>query len=669
MVSRIRRLLLLLLCTAALAAVCLVGASAYETYTYPSMPSNWQNLQVTVGDVTMPFARYPSGSIYDPNKRYMTVEEQKEYGFNIGGNLDLRGWECVGFARYAYAALFYRPSKWPQNSSIDTSLAYSYSGSYAYIDMIEKVLGTRTLSSGYSADTLKKLFTACRPGAVMRCGGHSMVLMAIFNDGVLVYDANFSSDNEVNVRAYTWQSFVDRLGGRGIQALQMPSYYPGYSYSTGDNTYYQMDTSVKGTYVVYDCSSLNVRSAPSTSASRVGGLNVGEEVEVLGAYDGWYQIVYQGSARWAYADYLRAKEQEVEVTFNANGGKASFTGRTYTAGQTFGTFPTVSKTGRVFLGWYSGNTRYTASSKVPTSVSKLTLTAKWGVLTYTDVPEESWYATYVETSSSRGIISKASLFYPVDMATRAQAITVLGREFEWETGKSLPNAQKSGFQDVPDDAYYAQYVDWARQAGIANGTSNITFEPGLNITREQMVVFLYRLAAYTGRASYTAADYSVLYQFGDWRNISGYAAASVSWAVKVGLLKGDDLGNINPKNTATRAEMITMICRYTDFTKRSSGKTVQAPEVSADETETPEASPEAEQPETETPAEQTAPEEITETAPEETNQAAPVSPEDPEPKEEAESPAPDTPEPEAADSGQQPQEDPALIPDENGVVG
>ena len=284
MPSRIRRALLLILCAAAFAAMLAVGASAYETYTYPNMPDDWENVQVTVGDVVMPFARYPSGSVYSADKRYMTVEEQKEYGFSVGGNLDLRGWECVGFARYAYAALFYRPNQWPQNSSIDTSLAYSYAGSYAYVDMIEAVLGTRTLDGGYSADTLKKLFTSCRPGAVMRCGGHSMVLMAIYNDGFLIYDANFSSNNEVNVRAYTWQSFVDRMGSRGIQALQMPSYYPGYSYSSGDNTYYQVDESVMGTYVVYNCSSLNVRVSPSTSAPRVGGLDRDEEVQVIGVY-------------------------------------------------------------------------------------------------------------------------------------------------------------------------------------------------------------------------------------------------------------------------------------------------------------------------------------------------------------------------------------------------
>ena len=654
MPSRIRRVLLMILCTAAIAAMLAIGANAYETYTYPNMPDDWESVQVTVGDVVMPFARYPSGSVYSPDKRYMTVEEQREYGFSVGGNLDLRGWECVGFARYAYAALFYRPNQWPQNSSIDTSLAYNYAGSYAYVDMIEAVLGTRTLDAGYSAQTLKTLFTACRPGAVMRCGGHSMVLMAIYNDGFLIYDANFSSNNEVNVRAYTWQSFVDRMGGRGIQALQMPSYYPGYSYSTGDNTYYQVDESVMGTYVVYNCSSLNVRVSPSTSSARVGGLDRDEEIQVIGIYDDWYQIVYMNRACWVYSSYLRSKDRVVEVTFDPNGGRASLTSGTFTAGQTFGSLPAATKSDRVFLGWYYDTTRCTENSTVPSAPGGITLKAKWGVLGYEDVPDDSWYAPYVETACNRGILSRGSNFYPYEMATRAQMITALGREYEWETGETIYNTGASDFRDVPAWEYYAKYVVWAKQAGIANGTSDVTFEPGLNITREQIAIFLYRLAIYTGRASYSSPDMSLLYQFHDGASISSYARAAMSWAVKVGLLKGDDLGNVNPQANASRAEMITMICRYTEFTRSINGRAAKEPEAVFEEvTEEPEEAAEVSDESVEN-AEGTVPE-----AGETETEEMPAEPEAQEAEERNDTEAP----------AEEALADPLLLPDENGIAG
>ncbi|AXE37981.1 SH3 domain-containing protein [Acidipropionibacterium virtanenii] len=52
---------------------------------------------------------------------------------------------------------------------------------------------------------------------------------------------------------------------------------------------------------------LNVRSAPSTSASRVGLLSPGDSVETTGRLsDGFQEIVYRGTARWASASSLKA---------------------------------------------------------------------------------------------------------------------------------------------------------------------------------------------------------------------------------------------------------------------------------------------------------------------------------------------------------------------------
>ena len=534
MPRRIRRFLLISISAAALFCLFMTGANAY---TYPSMPSNWEDVQVTVGSVTMPLARYPSGSTYDPNKRYMTVEEQKDYGFNIGGNLDLRGWECVGFARYVYSALFY---KYPQDATIDTSLAYSYAGSYAYRDMIEEVLGSRTLAAGYSASTLKTLITSCQPGAVMRISGHSLVIMAIYDDGVLVYDANFSSDNEVSVRSYTWQSFVNSLGSRGIEALHMPVYYPGYSYSTGDNNYYELDTSTAGNYVVYNCSTLNVRSMPTTSSSVVGSLSAGDIVEVLGTYNGWARILYEGKGCWVSFDYLNEEGIEVVVTFDANGGTASSTSGTYLSGEPFGALPTAQKTNRTLLGWMDGDTMYTSSSIVP-SVSTLVLKAQWCVLGYEDVKEESWFAPYVEDAYFKGLISKDTHFDPDDYASRAHMVTVLGREYERETGTEITHSGDNVFSDVNSISYYSKYVAWGNEVGIVKGISDTEFWPNANVTREQIAEFLYRLAIYTGITQRQDADLSILDRFRDKNMVTEYAEAAVCWAVDVGILQGDDV--------------------------------------------------------------------------------------------------------------------------------
>lgn len=84
-----------------------------------NLPSDVSSLQVTIGDVTLPLAEYPDGAYFDPEKSTMTVAEQSQYGIHVGGDLNLRGWECVGFARYVYAALFY---KYPQDATMDNQL-------------------------------------------------------------------------------------------------------------------------------------------------------------------------------------------------------------------------------------------------------------------------------------------------------------------------------------------------------------------------------------------------------------------------------------------------------------------------------------------------------------------------------------------------------------------
>ncbi len=348
MSKRLCRIAVIITCAAALFCMFSLGAGAYS---YPSMPSDWENVQVTVGDVTMPLELYPAGSYYDPEKRVMTVEEQSNYGLSVGSDIDLRGWDCVGFARYVYTALFY---KYPQDATIDTTLAYSYGNSYAYVNMIEQVFGTRTLEGGYDASTLKTLFTSCQPGAVVRITGHSFVLMAIYDDGFIVYDANFSSANQVDVRAYTWESFVSSLGYLSIEAVQMSAYYPGYSYSTNsEGNSYILDTSASGRYAV-TASVLNVRSRPTTTSTVLGTLLQNDIVEVYGTYNGWAQISYNGQTSWVSTDYLTEKGPEVEVTFDANGGRASYTSAAYTAGEVFGNLPSVTKTGSTLLGWSAG---------------------------------------------------------------------------------------------------------------------------------------------------------------------------------------------------------------------------------------------------------------------------------------------------------------------------
>lgn len=619
---------------------CAFGMEA-SAFTYPSVPSNLNlsQFRVTIGGITLPLDEYHDGAWFDPNKSVMTATEAAKYG--ISHSVDLRGWECVGFARYVYTALYYQ---YPADATIDTSLAYDHGSGYAYRNMIYEVLGTTTLEGGYSASTLKTLITSCYPGSVMRAGGHSMVIMAIFNEGFIIYDANFESSNAVDIRYYSWSSFIESMGGRTITAVQMPSYYPGYRYSTGttgggvdedyvldtatagiydvvnvttslnvrsapsftssivgrvyggevvvvrgtygewaavefdgavcwvhmdylsyaaDQSQYPMNKKEAGAYQIYNCVKLNIRAEPDMNAEKMGTLPVGTVIDVLGTYNGWAAFSYDGTTCWAYMVYLQPYAKEITVTFDANGGTAAYTSDVYPVDSYFGDMPYVEKTDRTLIGWFDGDTQYTADSLVP-DVENLTLKAKWAIFGYMDVEEKRWYAGSVEQGYNLGVISADTLFYPDRASKRGEFVTILSRIFTRQTGEDISGYSSGQFTDVGQKRYYASPIGWAYEYGIVNGITATEFWPEEPITREQMATILYRYACMMGKCDvYEGPSY--LAGFTDGNMVSNYAKTAVNWAVDNGIITGDPNGAMRPKDSTKRSEMVTIAVRFISY--------------------------------------------------------------------------------------------------------
>ena len=58
-------------------------------------------------------------------------------------------------------------------------------------------------------------------------------------------------------------------------------------------------------------------------------------------------------------------------------------------------------------------------------------------------------------------------------------------------GMAIP-AGASQFQDVPDDHWASDAVDYVVEKGLFNGTSATTFSPDSGMTRAMLTVVLYR---------------------------------------------------------------------------------------------------------------------------------------------------------------------------------
>ena len=197
------------------------------------------------------------------------------------------------------------------------------------------------------------------------------------------------------------------------------------------------------------------------------------------------------------------------------------------------------------------------------TIDKLTVSTRIEVeftdesLPFTDVRRSDWFYEDVAFAYENGLFAGTSdtTFSPNASMTRAMLVTVLYRL----EGQPAVNG-RSGFSDVQYNGYYEDAVTWAADNGIVNGTSTTTFSPNANVTREQMAAILYRYAQYK---KYNTAASSGLNGFTDHASVSGYAAASLEWAVAEKLVNGS-AGKLMPTGNATRAQVAAILHRFVE---------------------------------------------------------------------------------------------------------
>ena len=176
-------------------------------------------------------------------------------------------------------------------------------------------------------------------------------------------------------------------------------------------------------------------------------------------------------------------------------------------------------------------------------------------LPFTDVNETDWFHDAVQYVYDNGLMDGVggNRFAPNSETTRAQLVTILYRlEGEPEVSGT------SGFSDVAAGIWYTDAVAWAAANGIVNGTTDTTFAPGDDITRQQLVTVLYRYAESKGYDVSVSADLS---GYPDAGQVQDYAQPAMAWAVAEGIVEGMD-GNLNPTGDATRAQIATILMRF-----------------------------------------------------------------------------------------------------------
>lgn len=157
---------------------------------------------------------------------------------------------------------------------------------------------------------------------------------------------------------------------------------------------------------------------------------------------------------------------------------------------------------------------------------------------FTDISKDEWFYDSVNFATSRELFNGTSdnEFSPNETTTHAMIWTVLYRYSNSEVSSNESN-------------WYSDSQKWAKEAGISDSNN-----PDENITREQLVSNLYRLAGSPAVSS------NITNKFSDSAKISDYSA--MTWAINEGIIMGKSNDILDPTSNVTRAEVATILERY-----------------------------------------------------------------------------------------------------------
>ena len=178
-------------------------------------------------------------------------------------------------------------------------------------------------------------------------------------------------------------------------------------------------------------------------------------------------------------------------------------------------------------------------------------------ISYNDVKAGDWYANAVNYVTLTGLMNGTGDGFSPNLAiNRGMMVTVLYR-----MAGSPEVTAENPFTDVPADTWYTDAVIWASENDITAGTSETTFSPTNSLTREQLATFFYRFADFENPDPIEITG--DLTGFTDADQVASYATDAMKWAIGEGLISGTTETTLSPKATATRAQVATILMRYT----------------------------------------------------------------------------------------------------------
>ena len=268
-----------------------------------------------------------------------------------------------------------------------------------------------------------------------------------------------------------------------------------------------------------------------------------------------------------YGNYSTENTHFVYTKLDANGGTLTNGNRVaiFCKDQPYGSLPAVTCSGHTLRCWVDSDGNTITSSTIANKHRNLT--AVWsGSCAYgdncpsknfTDVSADFWAHDAIDYVVSNSMFKGTTntTFSPNTVMTRGMLVTVLYRL----DGSPDVSGIENPFSDLANNAYHDAIL-WGSENRIANGYVDGTFRANETLTREQLAVFLHRFANFKG---YDTNVYSDIGGFSDARDVGEFARESMCWAVGEGIINGTTSTTLSPKLGANRAQVATMLMRFT----------------------------------------------------------------------------------------------------------
>lgn len=177
---------------------------------------------------------------------------------------------------------------------------------------------------------------------------------------------------------------------------------------------------------------------------------------------------------------------------------------------------------------------------------------------FTDISHRSWAVNAIKNMASKGIILGIgnNKFAPDSNCKRADCAIMLTKVI------GIDNISvASNYSDVKPTDYFYKYVGAAKEKKIESGVKDNQFRPNSYITREEMMVMVYK-GLEEAQGTVSNKDTTVLSKYTDSNQIAPENKEAIAALINKGIVAGTSATTLSLKSNMTRAQIAVIMEKF-----------------------------------------------------------------------------------------------------------